>query len=125
MKKILSISLLMIFLMGQVNLTMASHFCGEELVSTNVGVNVQKDHCCGDKEKAPKDCCEDQIAQADADDFFGKTKIDLKVSPSFLLAYTIVLSSGIEKDIQKSAFSLENESVPIPDYQILFQTFLI
>jgi len=111
--------------MGQVNLTMASHFCGEELVSTNVGVNVEKDHCCGDEEKAPKDCCQDQIAQADSDDFFGKAEIDLKVSPSFLLAYTIVLSSEIEKDIQKSSFSLEDESVPIPDYQILLQTFLI
>lgn len=71
------------------------------------------------------DCCDDQFTQSDSDEFFGKSKVSLEVNPSFVLAYTLVFFDGLNGDVKTTHFIIDDEDVPIPDYQILFQTFLI
>lgn len=125
MKKILSSILLLIFFAGQINLAWASHFCGDELVSSELTVNPKSADCCGSDSKAPMDCCEDEIAQADADDFFKKSEIKTQISPEFVLTYvlTYVGIDAIETDFQTPSTYFPD--IPIPDIQVLHQTFLI
>ncbi|OOG76839.1 hypothetical protein [Algoriphagus sp. A40] len=125
MKKILSSILLLIFFAGQINLAWASHFCGDKLVSNELTLNPKSADCCGSDSKVPMDCCEDEIAQADADDFFKKSEIKTQISPEFLLSYvlTYVGIDAIETDFQTPSPYFPD--IPISDLQVLHQTFLI
>lgn len=125
MKKILSIILLLIFFAGQINLTWASHFCGDKLVNSELTINPKSADCCGSDTKAQMDCCEDEIAQADADDFFKKSEIKTQISPEFVLAYvlTVVCFEAIEADFLTPTHYFPD--ITIPDLQVLHQTFLI
>jgi hypothetical protein len=71
------------------------------------------------------DCCEDEIAQSDADDFFKKSEIKTQISPAYVLAYvlTYVGIEAIETDFQTPSSYFPD--IPIPDIQVLHQTFLI
>ena len=127
MKSLLSTFLLLFFLMGQVNLTWAKHFCGDKLVSSKVTLAVEGHDCC-ESEKgstAPMDCCEDEISTADSDDFFGKTDFQVKIPPEFILASVFVFGfSPVENKLAEQP-EFEFPDKPIPDLNILYQTFLI
>lgn len=125
MKNILSILLLLIFFAGQVNLAWASHYCEDKLVSSELTLNPKAADCCGSDAKVPMDCCEDEIAQADSDDFFKKSEIKTQISPAFVLAYvlTYVGIDTFETDLQTPTPYFPD--IPIPDIQVLHQTFLI
>ena len=125
MKQFLSIVLLAFFLMGQVNLTLASHFCGDELMSTELSIAKEKADCCGEEDKVPMQCCDDEVTQADADDYFGKSKVDIKVSPTFILAYALTIFPTSTIDTQAGEFNSDEEDFALPDYHILYQTFLL
>ncbi len=125
LKTSLSILLLLIFFAGQVNLAWASHYCEDELVSSELTLNPKPTDCCGSEAKVPMDCCEDEIAQSDADDFFKKSEIKTQISPAYVLAYvlTYVGIEAIETDFQTPSSYFPD--IPIPDIQVLHQTFLI
>ncbi|MHA7130121.1 HYC_CC_PP family protein [Algoriphagus namhaensis] len=124
MKSLVSISLLLFFLLGQVNLAWATHYCGDNLISSELSLAPEKPDCCGDTE-VPMDCCEDEITQADADDFFGKPEIQVDLSPEFVLAYFAVFFpielSAVGEQWPKASLPV----APIRDFQILYQSFLI
>ena len=125
MKKLLSIALLLFFMMGQVNLTWAMHYCGDELMSSEVSLAPEKSHCCGDEGTKSMDCCADEVTIADSDDFFGKTEINLDLSPSFVLvlAYSFFITPISIEEPQR--YEIAQKGIPIPDLNILYQNFLI
>ncbi len=125
MKQWLSISLLFFFLLGQVNLVWANHYCGDDLKSSEITFNPEKGHCCGGEDASPMDCCESEVTQPDSDDFFGKSDVKFDISPEFVLAYVVSLipieDEAINNDWPESPQLLESK----PDYQALFQSYLI
>lgn len=127
MKSLLSTFLLLFFLMGQVNLTWAKHFCGDELVSSKVTLAEEGHDCCESEKgsKVPMDCCEDEISRADSDDFFGKTEFQVKISPEFILAYVFVFGFPPVENKLAEQPEFEFSDKPIPDLNILHQNFRI
>lgn len=125
MKNILSTLLLFVLFAGQVNLAWAEHYCDEKLVSSELTINPKAHDCCGSEGSAPMDCCEDQIAQADSDDFFDKSGIKTQVAPEFILSYVLTAFGNIEIVPGSTPFSNYFSDIPIPDLQVLYQTFLI
>lgn len=125
MKKLVSIILLLAFFSGQINLAWAEHFCGDQLVTSKLTIQPESIDCCGSDAKVPKDCCENEIAQADSDDFFKKSEIKTQISPAFVLTYvlTYVGIAAIEPDFETLPSYFPD--LPIPDYQVLHQKFLI
>lgn len=125
MKKLLSIAMLLFFMMGQVNLTWAMHYCGDKLMSSEVSLAPEKSDCCGDEGTKSMDCCADEVTVADSDDFFGKTEINLDLSPSFVLAlvYSFLNISLTLEEPQR--YEIAQKGIPIADLNILYQNFLI
>ncbi|WP_192348450.1 hypothetical protein [Algoriphagus sp. Y33] len=127
MKSIISSIMLLFFLTGQVNLTLAAHYCGDELKSTDVTIAPEKTDCCGvDLEKIPDpDCCSDEYTSSDSDDYFGKAQFQTQLSAEFVLVYVLTFP-GIQlkvDQIPNPDFVFPDR--PIPDLNILHQTFLI
>gem|GEM_PF-758132 len=125
MKAILSSLMLLFFLTGQVNLTLAAHYCGDELKSTEVTISPEKTDCCGADITANPDCCTDEYASSDSDDFFGKTQFQIQLSPEFVLAYVLTIPGNLIEDIQVSNPEYLSPDRTIPDLIILHQSFLI
>ncbi|UZD22754.1 hypothetical protein PBT90_04885 [Algoriphagus halophytocola] len=127
MKSILSSLMLLFFLAGQVNLTLAAHYCGDELKSAAVTIAPEKTDCCGtDSANIPDtDCCTDEYASSDSDDYFGKAQFQTQLSPDFLLAYVLTIP-GIQwedEELTRSEYLFPDK--PTPDLTILYQSFLI
>lgn len=127
MKTIISSLMLLFFLTGQINLTLAAHYCGDELKSTEVSIAPEKTDCCGvDLSSIPDpECCSDEYTSSDSDDYFGKTQFQIQISPDFVLAYILTIPG-----IQSVSIELSNPEYlfpdrPIPDLNILHQSFLI
>ncbi|MEB2775947.1 hypothetical protein SYJ56_11560 [Algoriphagus sp. D3-2-R+10] len=127
MKSIISSLMLLFFLTGQVNLTLAAHYCGDELKSTEVTVAPEKTDCCGvDLEKNPdSDCCSDEYTSSDSDDYFGKANFQVQLSPEFILAYVLTIPDILLEDIEISNPKYLFPDRPIPDLNVLYQSFLI
>jgi hypothetical protein len=127
MKSIFSFLMLLFFLTGQANLTLAAHYCGEELKSTEVTIMPERSDCCGiDIIQVPKaDCCSDEYTSSDSDDFFGKTQFQIQISPEFVLAYVLTIPGILIEDIQVSNPEYLSPDRTIPDLIILHQSFLI
>jgi hypothetical protein len=126
MKTILSTFLLAFFLMGQVNLTWAKHFCDDKLVSSELTLKAKAKDCCGEKtSKVPMDCCEDEISTADADDFFGKADFNLKISPEFVLAFAYSFGLVISPSLETPTPKPDSPDKPYRELYILYETFLI
>ena len=85
-KRILAISLLFVFITGLVNLTWATHYCGNFAVENAVSIGIEKlscsteeKSCCAEGENViygpvikSKMCCSNDYYSSDADDFFIK-----------------------------------------------------
>ena len=99
MKRTIAISLLLIFISGQLNLTWAKHFCGmiEEKSSVMLGhghldcgmgeMTVCEDDMeivDGPSFTAP-DCCNNDYYSADSDDFFSKVQTVSDIQVLFAL----------------------------------------
>lgn len=127
MKSIISSIMLLFFLAGQVNLTLAAHYCGDELKSTEVTVAPEKINCCGGalKKIPDPDCCSDKYTSSDSDDYFGKTQFQVQLSPEFVLAYILTIPDVFLEDIEIFNHEYLFPDRPIPDLNILYQSFLI
>nr|WP_146613713.1 hypothetical protein [Algoriphagus yeomjeoni] len=119
--------MLLFFLTGQINLTLAAHYCGDELKSAEVSIAPEKTDCCGvDLSSIPDpDCCSDEYTSSDSDDYFGKAQFEVQISPEFVLAYflTIPVLQSVDIQITNSEYLFPDR--PIPDLTILHQSFLI
>lgn len=119
--------MLLFFLTGQINLTLAAHYCGDELKSTEVTIAPEKTDCCGADLSLAADpgCCTDEYASADSDDYFGKAHFQIQLSPSFVLAYVLTIPGLEVESVQLSnpAYLFPDRS--IPNLTILHQSFLI
>lgn len=125
MKQLLSIAMLLFFFLGQVNLSWAKHYCGDELITSEVSIAPEKSNCCGDESAKIIACCEDRITTIDADDHFSKSKFPFSVSPDFILAYTLTFFCKPPSQTGDSHRQADSEDLPIPDFQLLYQSFLI
>lgn len=127
MKSLFSSLMLLFFLTGQVNLTLAAHYCGDELNSTEVTIMPERSDCCGiDLVQIPEaNCCSDEYTSSDSDDFFGKTQFQIQLSPEFILAYVLSIPDIQIENIQISNPEYLFPNRTIPDLNILYQSFLI
>ena len=126
MKVIISSLMLLFFLTGQINLTLAAHYCGDELKSTEIGIAPENSDCCSSDEGVNIDtnCCSDKYTASDSDDF-GKAQFHVQLSPDFVIAYVLTIP-----EIEVELISLPNTYYlfpdrPSPDLNILHQSFLI
>jgi hypothetical protein len=139
MKRILAISLLFIFIAGQVNLTWATHFCGELAVqrTVSIGANdlscgMEKESCCDEDENGfegaiitSEECCSNDYYSSDADDFFLKAETESDQLVQFYTLYTISLYKQLHS-VDDHSFLTQNIPILIPpDKQVLYQTFLL
>ena len=139
MKRILAISLLLIFIAGQVNLTLATHFCGKDAVDTAVSIGKDKMSCGPEKGKCcdedveevagpvitSQECCSNDYYSSDADDYFIKTETG---KDEQLLFVAICVTSFYNHTFFShwKSFQTKNFSVLItPDKQVLYQSFLL
>jgi hypothetical protein len=127
MKTIISSLMLLFFLTGQINLTLAAHYCGDELQSTEVTIAPEKTDCCGADLSLATDpgCCSDEYASADSDDYFGKAQFDVQLSPDFLFAYVLTIPGLEAEELKLSSPAYLSPDRSIPDLIILHQSFLI
>ncbi|RIW17084.1 hypothetical protein D0X99_04820 [Algoriphagus lacus] len=117
--------MLLIFFAGQVNLAWAKHYCDEKLISSGLTINPESHDCCDSESKVPMDCCENEIAQADSDDFFKKSEIKTQISPEFVLAYVFTIAGFGSTEADILIPNRYFPDIPIPDLLVLHQTFLI
>ena len=125
MKKLMPFILLLIFFAGQINLAWAKHYCDGRLVAAELTLSPKAHNCCGGDSQSSNDCCEDQIAQADSDDFFKKSEISVSISPEFtLLGFVFFQGFPPIKSISDT-FLNYSPDIPSPEILVLHQTFLI
>ncbi|WPR73410.1 HYC_CC_PP family protein [Algoriphagus sp. NG3] len=126
MKSFISFLMLIFFLAGQINLTLSAHYCGDELKSTEVTIAPEKQECCGDEGRTIEpDCCSDEYAISESDDYFGKADFQAEISPEFILAYVLTIPGLQLEDIQLANFDYLFPKRPTLDLNILYQSFLI
>ncbi len=137
MKRILAISLLFIFIAGQVNLTWATHFCGKLAVQRTVSIGtddlscgMEKESCCDEDENefegaiiTSEECCSNDYYSSEADDFFLKAETESDQLVQFYALYTISLYKQLYS-ADDNSFLTQNILIP-PDKQVLYQTFLL
>lgn len=116
---------MLIFLAGQVNLAWAMHYCGEVLIESELTVYPHSHECCSEEAQADADCCEDQVSQADSDDYFQKSEIKQSLSPEFVLAYVLTWIGSVDADVEASQGFYYHAEVPTRNLQVLHQIFLI
>lgn len=137
MKRIFAISLLFIFIAGQVNLTWATHYCGKLAVQRTVSIGTDdlscgmgKESCCDEDENkfegaiiTSEECCSNDYYSSDADDYFLKADADNEKVVQFYKLYSIALYNQWQPT-EYNTYSLNNIPDLIPlDKQVLFQTF--
>lgn len=127
MKSIISSIMFLFFLTGQINLTLAAHYCGDELKSTKVTIAPEKTDCCGVDLNITVNpvCCSDEYASSDSDDYFGKTSFQVQLSTDFILAYVLTIPGILSEEIRESNPEYLSPDRKIPDLTILHQCFLI
>ncbi|MCE7053416.1 hypothetical protein LZF95_01920 [Algoriphagus sp. AGSA1] len=126
MRSFISSIMLLFFLAGQFNLTLAAHYCGDELKSTEVTIVPEKQECCGDEGRTIEpDCCFDEYASSESDDYFGKADFQIEISPEFILAYVLTIPGHQLEDIQLIDSDCLFPQRPTPDLNILYQSLLI
>lgn len=126
MKSLFATFMLLFFLMGQINLTWAKHFCDDKLVSSELTLSTKAKDCCAKSSgKTPMDCCEDKIASADSDDFFGKTGIEFDVSLGFILSFVYSFDFSLSENLEIEFSKPKSPDPFLKDLYLLYETFLI
>jgi len=139
MKRILAIILLLIFIGGQVNLTWATHFCGQLAVESTVSIGkdflscgMEGVTCCDEdfdenyEARIISDtCCSNDYYSSDSDDFFLKSESENAKQ----IQFTTTFISSIFKlyhQIEHHSFTIhEFANLITPEKQVLYQIFLL
>jgi hypothetical protein len=139
MKRVVAISLLIIFVAGQVNLTWADHYCMSFKVQSSVMLGHGELDCgmgemisCEDE---PEDvsspmfktpgCCSNDYYSSDSDDNFVKTGSLSDAQMIFLAAFTESFIKFFNNDASRNTFIASSPPLIQTDRQILYQTFLL
>jgi hypothetical protein len=139
LKRVIAISLLTIFLSGQVNLTWATHFCGSLVVESAVSLGkadlscgMQMMSCCdedSDENSGPfftnEECCSNDYASSEADDFFDKSSNSNDKQALFVNAFLISILSFTQENDEQTIFDDSSPPLIQVDRQVLYQTFLL
>jgi len=139
MKRILSISLLLIFIAGQVNLTWADHYCMNFKVQSSVMIghgeldcgmgemmecDENKNNIHGPVYEAPN-CCSNDYFSSDSDDEFNKSETLSAQQVSFLTVYAEAILSFTSENKQQTTFTVCSPPLIQADKQVMYQTFLL
>lgn len=139
MKRIIAISLLLIFMSGQVNLTWATHFCGDSAVSNSLSLGQTKLNCsmeeisCCDEDVSQSgsssikniECCSDDYYSSDADDYFASPESTIKSQVLFAVAFSLSLFDNIYPANKSFTQASQTHLLAQTDRLVLYQTFLI
>jgi hypothetical protein len=125
MKNLMPFILLLFFFAGQVNLAWATHYCGGMKVASELTVSPIDHNCCDGDPEASNDCCEDQISQADSDDFFKKSEVNNSISPEFVLLAAFIIQGFAPNNATLDDFYSYTPDRICSDKVVLHQTFLI
>lgn len=117
--------LLFIFFAGQINLAWATHYCDGRMVASELTVSPKDHSCCEGDFERHIDCCEDQVAQADSDDFFKNSETNNSITPEFILVTAFILQGFAPKIYTFDNFSSYSPDLLVSDKLVLHQTFLI
>jgi hypothetical protein len=139
MKRIIAISLLILFVAGQVNLTWASHYCMSFKVKSSVmlgkgqldcGMGNMMD-CSNDESSCEKTdleaskCCSNDYITSDSDDYFEKEKSDYSSKLFAAIEFEeAFLSYSPEANLQIVKATLSPPLIQ-PDRQVMYQSFLL
>ena len=138
MKRIFAISLLFIFVSGQVNLTWATHYCGSFAVDNSITFGEEKltcgteQYCCS--EESPdvdgpvivnEDCCSNDYHSVDADDYFTKIESSFDRQLLFSAAFVISLFDFSPNNDALNFYLASSPPLIQSDRQVLYQTFLL
>lgn len=125
MKNLMPFILLLIFFAGQVNLAWATHYCGGMKVASELTVSPIDHSCCDGDSEDSNDCCEDQISQADSDDFFKKSEVNSSITPEFVLLAAFLIQGFAPSNSTFDNFYSYSRDWICTDRVVLHQTFLI
>lgn len=138
MKRIFAISLLLIFVAGQVNLTWATHYCGNFAVDNSISLGEEKltcgmeKYCCN--EESPnvdgpvivnEDCCSNDFHSVDADDYFTKIESSFDRQLVFSASFVVSLFDFCPNHDELDFYLASSSPLIQTDRQVLYQTFLI
>lgn len=141
MKRILSISLVLLILTGNLGLTIATHFCGGQAVMSeftfgnehlDCGMNDTEDSCESDRADQTvgrEGCCENKylnITGSIEDDYNPTAQFDIPNAKFvFALVGTFFRLHFPEADQKSPSLNFHPPPVLEQDFQVLYQTFLI
>jgi hypothetical protein len=140
MKRVIAISLLLIFISGQVNLTWATHFCGDSaavsnslvLGQTKLNCSSEEISCCdeeGTLSGSPSikniECCSDDYYSSDADDYFASPESTFKSQILFAVAFSISLFDNIYPAHKNFTQASQARFLVQTDRLVLYQTLLL
>ena len=138
MKRILAISLLLIFIAGQVNLTLVTHYCGNFAIDNSISLGEEKltcgmlEYCCNDESRdadgpviANEDCCSNDFYSVDCDAFFNKSENSIENKVIFAASFVIAFFNLTQNNDDYEHFIASSPPLIQPDKQVLYQTFLI
>jgi len=139
MKRVLAISLLIIFISGQINLTWASHFCGNFKVESTLSLG-KADLSCGMEEMSCCDeasvnntgsiiitdrCCSNDYFTSDADDFFDNSGNSFDRQILFINSFVTSLYNYVQQNDEPQIVFVSSPPLILLDHQVLYQTFLL
>lgn len=141
MKRVLAIFLSIIFLFGNIGFSVATHYCGGDLVKSmltlsndaiDCGMNTVKTSCDSHSKSSSsftkKRCCDNKYLSIDVDDNIESVVENVNLNFNFLIAFTYIFIKLFNPENGKDiAF---RNYIPPPFFRntatlILFQTFLI
>lgn len=139
MKRFLAISLLLVFLSGQFNLTWAKHFCGSiEVVNSmtfgkeELSCGMVKESCCSEDSSISDgpilgnvQCCTNDYYSADSDDFFGLTDNSLDNQEMFAASFILSLFDLTPNTDRINLYTASSPPLILCDKQVWYQTFLL
>lgn len=139
MKRILAISLLLIFIAGQVNLTWATHFCGKFAVQSSVSLGIddltcgmEEEFCCDEDDNEidgpiiiSEECCSNDYYSSNADDYFNKVESFTSQEVDFPIAYVLSFFDLTFEIDEQNIFIASSPPLIQSDQQVLYQSFLL
>ena len=138
-KKIISITLSFLILFGNMGFIVATHYCGEYMVSSELTIGDKHVDCgmedmtssCDDESSThdvtiSKTCCENEYKSLQIDDDYQKVIAQTGIDYKFVYAFVYTfLPAHVSEKSTSTAFSERPPTLLKQSLQVLFQTFLI
>ena len=136
MKRLFSILIVVIFLAGNIGLTLSTHYCGGRVSEQNLGLIIadlgcgmeaeSKDNCSGEETSVKSNCCHDDHQNFKiADEFKTQTEL-ISIDTQFA---TLFFASFFDLHTLESTEYADYLNYQPPrlaiDIPVLFQSFLI